>query len=210
MRRPWVASLALLLGCGPGRRAPAALGELRCDDLSPPALTAASLPELLQMARSLHPELADARIELVPSRSETVFFRADVKPGTLFGRRSRRIYRVHHSVALTDDPPPPQAVLAILDHELEHVRHYTTMASLPLVGFGLDYAVGGTATYERFTDEHPLRAGCGEGLAQYRAWLYERISPRVEAKKRRTYVTPDEARAWTDDGTAPPDAPPTP
>ena len=103
MRRPWVASLALLLGCGPGRRAPAALGELRCDDLSPPALTAASLPELLQMARSLHPELADARIELVPSRSETVFFRADVKPGTLFGRRSRRIYRVHHSVALTDD-----------------------------------------------------------------------------------------------------------
>jgi len=192
MRGP--ALLLALAACGPGRRPPATLGEVRCEALSPPALSEASLPTLLEQARSLHPELAHADLQLRPSRSDTVFFRADVRPGSLFRRRDRRVYRVHYSVELFADPPPPAATLAILDHELEHVRHYTTMASVPLVWFGLDYAIGGTARYERFTDEHPLRAGCGEGLAQYREWLYARVSPRVEARKRRVYVTPEEAR----------------
>jgi len=198
----WVRMAAALgvIGCGPGRRPPAAMGPLSCDELQPPPLSEASLPTLVELARQLHPELAEAHIELHPSGSDTVFFRADVRPGTLFRHRSRRVYRVHYSRALFTDPPPAEAVLAILDHELEHLRHYTTLSSFALVFFGLDYAVGGTATYERYTDEHPLRAGCGEGLAQYREWLYARVSPRVERRKRRTYVTPEEARSYEGPG----------
>jgi len=144
--------------------------------------------------RQAHPELDGLEIVVRPMRSDKVFFKADIAPGTLLRRPARRRYRVHYSTELFADPPPPDAVVAILDHELEHVRHYTTMSSATLAGFALDYAVGRAARYERATDQHPVAVGCGEGLARYREWLYARLTERQQRRKQVIYLTPDEAR----------------
>jgi hypothetical protein len=184
--------LGLLLACGPRARPLPALAPGGCPEPPVVPFDEEHVESWVSAARSARPELAGHSIVLRPSGSSTVFFRADVTPGSVFRRADRRVHRVHYSRRLFDDPPPPEAVMAILDHELEHVRHYTELGGLRLVGFGLDYAVGGAARYERGTDAHPVALGCAEGLAAYRRWLYARLSPRQERRKRRLYLTPEE------------------
>ena len=193
MRAAW--GLLVLAACGPRPRPPADLSGLACPAPPHVAFDEAQVATWVATTRQAHPELDGYEVVVRPMRSDTVFFKADISPGTLLRRPARRTYRVHYSTALFADPPPPAAVVAILDHELEHGRHYTTMSSATLAGFALDYAIGRAARYERSTDRHPVALGCGEGLARYREWLYPRLSERQRKRKRATYLTPDEARA---------------
>ena len=44
--------------------------------------------------------------------------------------------------------------------------------------------------WERAADERAIKRGYGSGLIRYRRWLYRVVSPQVEARKRRVYLTP--------------------
>ena len=81
-------------------------------------------------------------------------------------------------------------------HEFKHVLDYTEMDSNALIEFGLWYAGGDVAEYERATDEFALERGCASGLIDFREWLYGFVSEEVRAEKEANYYSPDEIRAW--------------
>jgi hypothetical protein len=76
------------------------------------------------------------------------------------------------------------------------------MTPLEIVEFGLWYGTQDPMTsdelrdYERATDEAALERGCGEGLAEMRAWIYAHAGEEIEAEKRRNYYSPEEIAAW--------------
>jgi hypothetical protein len=146
----------------------------------------------------LFPELAEVSIEVGEMTSETDFFVANLELSSFDNPPLLRDYLVLHNPEVFDDPPPRSGVIAILAHELKHVVDYTGMDSEALAEFALWYASEDTAAYERETDEHSLALGCGEGLIEYRLWLYDRLEPGAVEEKRRVYYTPEEIEAWMD------------
>jgi hypothetical protein len=163
----------------------------------PPLTGWESLTPLIEQVRAdRYPELAGVPIELGMLESETDFFVANLVLSTATNPPLEREYLVLANPALLADPPPPSALYAILVHELAHIRDYTEKDTAELVSFGLWYAQGDTAAYERATDEVALKLGCGEGLKAYREWLYERLDAEAVEAKRETYYTPEEIEAW--------------
>ncbi len=162
------------------------------------------LAELFDEVRdALFPEMADISITLVELDSETDFFQSSLHLSTASDPPRERSYRLLFNPVLFDDPPSQPAIAAILAHELTHTGDYLDMDTAELVEFGIWYATGDTAEYERETDEGALWLGCGQGLIEYREWLYAHIPADAIAEKQRVYYTPDEIRSWMDEhGTA--------
>lgn len=193
--------LALLLACKPTVE-PTDPGPLTCPELldgGPVALDEAALQVVVDRMRdNLFPELEGVRITLMPNTSDTSYFSANLEIATLESPPRERSYLLHYSTLQFADPPPADAVTAILAHELKHVRDYTELDSQQMVDFGIRYATEPISAYERQTDEHALQLDCGEGLILFREWLYDHVTPEVEAQKRIDYYTPEEIRAWID------------
>jgi hypothetical protein len=193
----WRATLVILLltatGCDDGGGADCAslMAETR-----PPA-DETQLTDLVQRVETgLYPELAELTLELRPLQSDSDFFNALVDPTTVAAAPNRRTYLLRFNPLLFERSPPANGVVAILAHELKHIVDYFGMDSQSLVAFAVDYATGDIAAYERSTDEHVLRLGCGEGLIAYRQWLYRQLDAQTVAQKRRDYYTPEEIEAW--------------
>lgn len=187
--------LFLLLACsGPTP------GPLTCEDLlvgGPPATDESGVADLMAPVREhLFPELDGVHIGLNPNQSDSSYFSANLEIATIDSPPPERRYLVHYSVLQFDDPPPADAVRAIMAHELKHVRDYTEMSADELVEFGVRYATEPISEYERQTDLHALELGCGRGLIQFREWLYDHVTDEVEAQKRVDYFTPEEIEAW--------------
>lgn len=160
----------------------------------------AGTQDLLTLTRALHVSaLRDVRIDLVEAESEDSFFWANVDLSTAAEDPLERRYLVYVNTAQYADPPTEATVSAILVHELQHIVDYTEMDTAELVEFGLWYASGDIAAYERQTDEAALEAGCAHGLIEYREWLYGQVSAEVEAQKRVDYYTPEEIEAWLEE-----------
>lgn len=90
-----------------------------------------------------------------------------------------------------------EALEAIMVHELEHVVDYTGWSSARLIKHGAKYSLSmkQKINYERATDNKVLAKGLHEGLAQYREWIYQWLTPKELLSKRRIYLTPEEIRA---------------
>jgi len=52
-----------------------------------------------------------------------------------------------------------------------------------------------TAEFERWADLKAISLGYGEGLKEYRRWLYSNVPASKLAEKRRNYFSPDEIDA---------------
>jgi hypothetical protein len=50
------------------------------------------------------------------------------------------------------------------------------------------------ARFERGTDLAAIRMGYGEGLIEYREWLYRQLNSTDREKRKKTYMTPEEIR----------------
>lgn len=191
-------ALALLL-CGCGAREPGVPPPSACDgplaDAAPPTDLAA-LEQALEAARTVVPELDGVSIALAPGDSESDFFYSNLELATLNDPPRDRAYLTYYGPALFDDPPSGAATVAILVHELSHVRDYTGMDGPTLAAFGVWYATEDVAGYEHSTDLFAMVRGCAPGLVEYREWLYAHVTPEVEAEKRHDYATPEELRAW--------------
>ncbi len=162
-----------------------------------PAMTLEDFKFELESVRSrFFSDIPAEKLGIKTFRSDAYFLQAQPYLSTLVKPRSKRRYNVQLNLKLLDCPPSDLALEAILIHELEHVRDYVNWSSAEIVGHGAKYALscGKKVSYERATDQKVLELGRGEGLAQYRECVYQWLTPKDLAKKRRIYLTPEEIR----------------
>lgn len=163
-----------------------------------PAITKENAEGLLQETRDrFFPELKSTRIRLDLFRSHAYFLQAQPIAKTLLKPRQHRRYHVQINQRLLDCPPSLDALQAIMVHELEHVVDYTHWNSARLLRHGIRYStsLSQRIRYERATDQKVLLKGLHEGLAQYREWVYQWLTPKELAAKRKIYLTPEEIRS---------------
>ena len=144
-----------------------------------------------------YPELSGLTLELNAFYSDRDFFRSRISPWTVFSPSDRRRYLIEYNPKILNDPPSDAAIDAILAHELAHIRDYARMSAWDLCRFAVWYMVENHADYERKTDETVLEKGLGQGLAEFRTWLYAHLPPQGVAEKKRDYLTPEEIRGRT-------------
>lgn len=137
------------------------------------------------------PELADAHIELRPFRSPSVYFQARFT-WTSFLFHRRLAYVIGFNEDALRRGAAPEALRAVMAHELSHLSYYRQRNRLRLLGLVRLVSPRATARLERETDKDTIRRGYGPGLRLYRQWLYANIPPREVPRKQRTYLTPEE------------------
>jgi hypothetical protein len=140
------------------------------------------------------PELNKTTIGVTTFSSDAYFLQAQPKIKTLVGNRLKRQYSVQLNLKLLECPPPEDALVAILVHELEHVKDYIGWSSGKILKHGVLYSTSMEVkvAYERQTDRKVLEKGLHEGLAGYREWIYQWLTPEDLANKKRIYLTPEE------------------
>jgi predicted SprT family Zn-dependent metalloprotease len=144
------------------------------------------------------PELVNESIEVSSFRSDAYFLQAQPVVKTIAGKRGNRKYHVQLNLKLLDCPPSEESLQAILVHELEHIKDYTEWSSAKLIKHGMHYSTSlmFRAKYERATDAKVLEKGLNSGLAGYRVWVYQWLSPKELQRKRYIYLTPEEIFAF--------------
>ena len=160
-----------------------------------PTMTIDQFKAMVQSSRDLYfPELSNLKIEISTFRSDEYFLQAQPKIRTLLRGGSKRRYVIDLNLKLLDCPPPEEALTAILVHELEHIKDYTGWSSFKIARFGVHYSTSMKlkTRYERETDHKVLEKGLHSGLAGYREWLYQWLSPKELARKKKIYLTPEE------------------
>ena len=177
-----------------------------CDALDLPAgpvTDEAGLVAVLAETQAvLFPEMDGVPIGVAPV-DDLQFFRAWIELDTIAQEPRARTYTVQYDPVVLADPPPVDALAAVLAHELGHVDDYLAMNTSEAVQFCLWYGAQDPTTsdelaaYERQTDEKVLARGCAEGLAAMREWIYAHVDGAVLEEKRRNYYTPDEIAVWT-------------
>ncbi len=153
--------------------------------------------DLFKSVLSNHaPTLLEKKIPLKIYHSAAYFLQATVLPGPLLlGKKS---YRLDVGQRLLECPPSESALRSIILHESQHFLDYERMSAVHVAGLGKNYLLSKKfrIRYERATDLKVLESHEGEGLIDYRVWLYERLNPKQLAVKRATYLTPEEINEW--------------
>lgn len=205
MLRP---ALWLLAGCAPGDGDATADGVCPCarfDLPDGPVTDEDGFAALVGQALGLgYPALIGVDVG-VGAVDDLKYLRAWTELDTvaLDDGRARR-YTVQYDPVVLSDPMPPEALAALLVHEIGHVEDYVGMDSAALVSFAVWYASQDPASsdelaaYERGTDEKSLARGCADGLAAARAWIYGHAEGDVLVDKMRNYDTPEDIAAWTE------------
>lgn len=135
------------------------------------------------------PELEGRHLEVGLFSEADSFFQSNFEPLSLLTPRPR--YRIEVNPALLSDPCPPEALEAVLAHELSHTLDYQRGGPAGVLGIGL-WLLSDTPAYEHRTDLQAILRGYGPGLIAYRRWLYARLDPEQLARKRATYYTPEQ------------------
>lgn len=144
-----------------------------------------------------YPRLRDASIQVQPLRSDFVFYQARFSFCSYFFNRRLHYLMGANSLAL-DRLIPPEAMRAILAHELAHVNYYQVHNRIQLLGLLRLVSPSFAARFERKADLDAIDLGYGPGLALFRRWLYANIPPSRIAAKKRNYLTPEEIEAVLD------------
>lgn len=143
-------------------------------------------------ARSF-PELRNVEIQIKTFQNSSDYFRSRFGWPQFFFGRMRCIVLVNPAVF--ERSAPDGAIRAIIAHELAHALYYKKRNRLRLVGLIRLVSKNFTARFERAADLQAISRGYGEGLRQYRAWLYRNVPPRKLGEKRRNYFSPEEIEA---------------
>jgi hypothetical protein len=183
----------------------ATLGELRQfkpdGQAASPGLAAQSAARTLDRARVLvneiisasYPELKGTAIQIKLFESKSDYFKARFGvPQFFFGPME---YLVFVNPRVFDRGAPDAGVRAILAHELSHVLYFKTRNRLKLLGLVRLASKTSTHRFERWADLQAISRGYGEGLKEYRQWVYQNIPASKLAAKRLTYFSPDEIDA---------------
>jgi hypothetical protein len=90
---------------------------------------------------------------------------------------------------------PEEGVRAIIAHELAHLVYFKRRNRVRLAGLVRLTSKRFTARFERWADLKAISLGYGEGLKEYRRWLYSNVPASKLADKQRNYFSPDEIDA---------------
>src|SRR5262249_26722369 len=141
-----------------------------------------------------YPELAHVDLRLRSFRSQSDYFRTRFSfPRFLLLMRMR--YFVDVNPAVFQEQAPSDGVCAILAHELVHVVSLSRGNRIRRFGLVRLLSKGQTTKFERRTDLEAIHRGYGDGLKNYRAWVYIQIPPGKLHEKRRNYFSPEEIAA---------------
>lgn len=154
-----------------------------------------SAAKLVEEVRSLsYPEIYQHDLEVKAFKSNSDFFKARFSIARyLTFRRLKTTIFVNPSV-FASSVPSENALRAIIAHELAHALYYTTRNRLRL--FGLVRLTGSefAAQFERKADLVAISRGYGDGLIEYRHWLYENVPQKALRVKKRNYFAPAEIK----------------
>ncbi|HEY7543760.1 MAG TPA: hypothetical protein VID27_02700, partial [Blastocatellia bacterium] len=139
-------------------------------------------------ARSF-PELHNAEIQIKTFQSSSDYFRSRFGWPQFFFGRMRCLLMVNPSVF--EQSAPEAGIRAIIAHELAHALYYRERNRLRLIGLIRLASKNFTAQFEREADLQAISRGYGEGLQQYRAWLYQNVPPSRLEEKKRNYFSPE-------------------
>jgi hypothetical protein len=162
-----------------------------------PAITMSEFEAVVEKTRADYfSEIPKNNLIITTFTSDKYFLQAQPKALTLLKNRVHRVYEVQLNTRLLKCPPVEEALVAILAHELEHVKDYMNWTSAKIVSYGIKYSLDFDLKvhYERATDQKVLSMGLGEGLALYREWVYQWLTKKQLEQKRKIYLTPEEIR----------------
>lgn len=189
---------ALVLGMAPHADAdPLTASRGARGALARSAPTVQSLADIDALVRQVvarsYPELADARIKVREVKGDDdVFFTSSFTAGSFLFRR-KLTYCVRVNRDLYRARPPRAAIEAILAHELAHTAYYHARKKRHLFKLvRIFLSKKHNTSFERATDLVTIEKGYGAGLAEYRRWIYARLQGKALAKKRATYLSPEE------------------
>lgn len=147
-----------------------------------------------ELIDATYPELRGVEIQIRLFHDDTDFFRTRFGiPQCLFGRQMRYLIRVNPKVCSMQSPEA--GLRAILAHELAHVLYLKNRNRAQLLGLARLISKGFTARFERWTDLQAISRGYGEGLKEYRQWLYQHVPDQKLPEKMRNYFSPEEIDA---------------
>ena len=149
-------------------------------------------PIVNRVRTAAFPELSKAPIHIKELESASDFFRARPCLFDFFLPRRMRYTLLVNPKASGLAAIDPEAIEAIVAHELEHISSYTSHSRWRMLGLVRLMKLTSEIRWERAADERVIRRGYGTGLIRYRRWLYGAVSPQVAARKRRVYLTPEE------------------
>ncbi len=140
-----------------------------------------------------YPELKDADVGIKPFHSRADYFKARFGVPQFFFARMR--YLVFVNPRVFELQAPEAGVQAIIAHELAHVVYYKKGNRVRLLGLVRLTSKRFTARFERWADVKAISLGYGEGLKEYRRWLYANVPGSKLKEKQRNYFSPDEIDA---------------
>ncbi len=169
--------------------------------LSPSAAASDPKTEAIERTRSMveeirarsFPELRNAEIKIKTFDSSSDYFRSRFGWPQFFFGRMRCILLVNPDVFGRN--APEEAIRAIIAHELAHALYYKKGNRLRLFGLIRLISRDFTAGFERAADLQAISRGYGEGLKQYRSWLYRNVPQEKLGEKKRNYFSPEEIDA---------------
>jgi hypothetical protein len=151
--------------------------------------------KLVEEVRALsYPELPQQGLEVKAFKSNSDFFNArfSIARYLTFRRLKTTIFINPAVFALS--APSDNALRAIVAHELAHALYYTTRNRLRLLSLMRLTGKEFSAQFERKADLVAISRGYGDGLIEYRHWLYENVPQKALKVKKRNYFAPDEIK----------------
>lgn len=160
-----------------------------------PAPTSLSVEEvgaiLDDLIETAYPELAGIDYRLYFFRHDTIRFRSNITVRSLLW--GKRKYRIGVNRSVLADPPPPAALRAVLAHELAHTLYYHQRTRGQIIKTArIFWNRRAQIDFERATDLVAIARGFAPGLAEYRAWIRDRMPTSATAKYYETYYDVDD------------------
>jgi hypothetical protein len=138
-----------------------------------------------------YPELKSKRIEVKTFQSNTDYFRARFSFNKMLTFQKMR-YIIFVNPQVFTKNAPEKGIRSILAHELAHVLYYAERNRFELLGLIKLSAKDFAQKFERGADLEAMARGYGEGLTEYRKWLYQNIPLKNLEEKKRNYFSPEE------------------
>ena len=146
-----------------------------------------------QIIAASYPDLKEADIRIKAFRSRSDYFKARFGFPQYFFTRMR--YVVFVNPRALELQAPEAGVQAIIAHELAHVVYFKKRNRVRLLGLVRLTSKQSTARFERWADLKAISLGYGEGLKEYRSWLYGNVPASKLPDKQRNYFSPQEIDA---------------
>lgn len=137
------------------------------------------------------PELKSKTIKVKTFQSDSDYFRARFSFGKYLTFQKMQYIVFINPRAFTKNAPE-NGTRSIIAHELAHVLYYAERNRFELLGLVNLSSKNFTQKFEHRADLEAISRGYGDGLKEYRDWLYQNIPQKNLAEKQRDYFSPEE------------------